>query len=75
MLSRDFTKEEFTLSAEKRYQIEFTIKEIGEGSNLTIERKKEDGEYETIQAEVTRSNDSIFINWSEPFNGRLIFEK
>ncbi|MDQ0781850.1 glutathione synthase [Chryseobacterium sp. W4I1] len=75
MLNRNFTKSDFVLNNENRYQLEFTVNEIGEGSNLTVERKKENGEYETVQAEISRLNDKIFINWSEPFDGRLIFEK
>ena len=75
MLNRNFTKAEFVLNDENQYQLEFTIQEIGQGSNLTVERKKENGEYETIQAMITRLNDQIFIKWSEPFDGRLIFEK
>lgn len=75
MLNKYFTKEEFVLNTENQYQLEFTSKEIGQGSNLTIERKNENGEFETVQAMITRLNDQIFIKWSEPFDGRLIFEK
>ncbi|KFE99020.1 hypothetical protein [Chryseobacterium luteum] len=75
MLNKYFTKEEFVLNTENQYQLEFKSKEIGQGSNLTIERKNENGEFETVQAMITRLNDQIFIKWSEPFDGRLIFEK
>jgi uncharacterized protein YecA (UPF0149 family) len=74
MSSRNFKKEEFVKDNEQ-YQLEFKIQEIGEGSNLTIEKQKENGEYEVVQAEIKRFNDSIFITWSQPFNGRIIFEK
>ncbi|KMQ68545.1 glutathione synthase [Chryseobacterium sp. FH2] len=74
MSSKDFKKEEFVRNNEGQYQLEFKTLEIGQGSNLTVERKNETGEYETIQAEIKRNNDSIFINWSEPFDGRIIFE-
>ncbi|GEN70622.1 MULTISPECIES: glutathione synthase [Chryseobacterium] len=75
MLNKNFTKAEFILNNENQYQLEFTIQEIGQGSNLIVERKNENGEYETVQAMITRLNDRIFIKWSEPFDGRLIFEK
>ncbi|MCT2563921.1 glutathione synthase [Chryseobacterium herbae] len=74
MLSKNFTKTEFVLNNDNQYQLEYSIEEIGQGSNLTVERKKENGEFETIQAMITRLNDQIFIKWSEPFDGRLIFE-
>ncbi|KFF25879.1 hypothetical protein [Chryseobacterium vrystaatense] len=74
MLHKNFTKADFVLNSENQYQLEFTIDEIGQGSNLTIERKKENGEFETVQANISRLNDHIFIKWSEPFDGRLIFE-
>lgn len=75
MLQKNFTKAEFVLNNENQYQLEYTIEEIGQGSNLTVEKKKDDGEFETLQVMITRLNDRIFIKWSEPFNGRLIFEK
>lgn len=70
-----FTKENFVKNEEDKYQIEYSIQEIGAGSNLTVERKDENNEYEVIQAHITRHNERIFITWSEPFEGRLIFEK
>ncbi|MBL1221000.1 glutathione synthase [Chryseobacterium sp. L7] len=75
MLQKNFTKAEFVLNSENQYQLEYTIEEIGQGSNLTVEKKKDDGEFETLQVMITRLNDHIFIKWSEPFDGRLIFEK
>lgn len=75
MAQKIFSKENFVKSSEAQYQIEYNVQEIGTGSNLIVERKKEDGEYETIQAQIKRHNDQIFIVWSEPFDGRLIFDK
>ncbi|MGK6341010.1 glutathione synthase [Chryseobacterium sp. DT-3] len=75
MLNKNFTKAEFVLNNENQYQLEFTIQEIGQGSNLIVERKNENGEFETVQIMITRLNDRIFIKWSEPFDGRIIFEK
>ncbi|AZA50116.1 glutathione synthase [Chryseobacterium carnipullorum] len=74
MSSKNFTKTQFVLNNDNQYQLEYSIEEIGQGSNLTIERKKEDGAFETVQAMITRLNDRVFIQWSEPFDGRLIFE-
>ncbi|PQA93208.1 glutathione synthase [Chryseobacterium shigense] len=74
MLSKNFTKTEFVLNSDNQYQLEYRMEEIGQGSNLTIERKKEEGAFETVQAIITRLNDRIFVKWSEPFDGRLIFE-
>jgi len=75
MLNKNFTKAEFVLNNENQYQIEFTVNEIGEGSSLTVERKNENGEFEVIQPSISRLNDRIFIKWSEPFDGRIIFDK
>lgn len=75
MAQKLFTKEDFVKNNEKQYQIEFNVQEIGEGSNLIVEKKNENGEYEVVQTEINRYDDRIFIVWSEPFDGRLIFEK
>jgi len=76
MAHRNFIKSDFILDeASNQYQIEFRKGNIGEGSNLIVEKLSDDGSYETIQAQIKRHNDSIFICWSEPFNGRLIFEE
>lgn len=75
MAQKLFTKEDFVKNDEKQYQIEYNVQEIGEGSNLTVEKKNENGEYEVVQTEINRYDDRIFIVWSEPFDGRLIFEK
>lgn len=40
MSSKNFTKTQFVLNNDNQYQLEYSIEEIGQGSNLTIERKK-----------------------------------
>ncbi|MDN5395551.1 MAG: glutathione synthase, partial [Chryseobacterium sp.] len=60
MSSKNFTKTQFVLNNDNQYQLEYSIEEIGQGSNLTIERKKEDGAFETVQAMITRLNDRVF---------------
>ncbi|REC48086.1 glutathione synthase [Chryseobacterium pennipullorum] len=75
MAHKNFRKEDFVQNNEKQYQIEFKKQLVGEGINLIVERLNEKHEYETIQAQITRSNDSIFIIWDQPFDGRIIFEE
>lgn len=75
MAEKFFRKEDFVKNDNEQYQVEYTIKEIGEGSNLIVEKKNENGEYEVVLTQINRYNDRIFIMWSEPFEGRLIFEK
>lgn len=76
MAHRNFIKSDFIIDESSNlYQVEFRKRNIGEGSNLIVERETGDGSYETIQTQIKRHNDSIFICWSEPFNGRLIFEE
>lgn len=75
MAQKLFSKEDFVKNTDGQYQVEFTVHEIGVGSNLIIERQMENGEYENLQTEINRFDDRIFIVWSEPFDGRLIFEK
>ncbi|ROI00004.1 glutathione synthase [Chryseobacterium daecheongense] len=74
MAPRNFKKEEFVKDGD-RYKVEFKIKEIGEGVDLIVERRRDDGEYELIQAEISRMNDSIFIFWSEPIDGRVVSDE
>jgi len=71
----EFRKEQFVKSDFDDYHVEFKIQEIGQGSNLLIEKKNEDGEYEMVQVPIRRLNESMFICFSEPQDGRLIFEK
>ncbi|WP_313089962.1 glutathione synthase [Chryseobacterium flavum] len=75
MAQQTFKKEDFTKKNDTEYQIMFKVSEIGEGSNLITEKLNENGEYETIQAPIKRFDDSIFIVWDKPFNGRIIFDK
>ncbi|WP_449387575.1 glutathione synthase [Chryseobacterium lineare] len=76
MAHRNFRKEDFVKDeSSKQYQIEFRKGNVGTGSDLIVERENEDAEYETLQAEIRRHEDSIFISWSEPFNGRVIFDE
>lgn len=70
-----FKEEDFIRTEDGNYKIEYTTEEIGLGSNLIVERQGADGSYEVVTAEITRKDDRVFIGWSEPFDGRLIFEK
>jgi hypothetical protein len=74
MAQKNFKKEDF-VNTDDQYQIEYKKEEIGQGSDLTVERIDETGSYEVIQAEIKRFNDRIFICWSEPFDGRIIFNQ
>ncbi|CAI8728215.1 glutathione synthase [Chryseobacterium sp. IT-36CA2] len=74
MAQRIFSKKDFTKSNEKEYQLEYKISEIGEGSDLIIERLTEKGDYEIVQAPLRKSNDKIFIIWDTPFDGRILFD-
>ncbi|WP_426481729.1 glutathione synthase [Chryseobacterium sp. R2ACT005] len=69
-----FSKEDFTKSNEKEYQLEYNVNEIGKGSDLIVERLTEKGDYEIIQAPLQKSNDKIFIIWDIPFDGRILFD-
>lgn len=75
MAHRNFTKEDFKKVSDNEYQVEFKVGEIGEGVYNVVERKTEKNEYEVILAQIKRFNDSIFISWSEPFDGRIIYEE
>jgi len=74
MAQRIFSKEDFTKSNEKEYQLEYKISEIDEGSDLIIERLTEKGDYEVVQAPLRKSNDKVFIIWDTPFEGRILFD-
>ncbi len=75
MAHKNFRKEDFIKDeGSDLYQVEFRKGNIGEGSNLIVERQQDEGEYENLQVQIKRHNDSIFICWSEPFNGRIIFD-
>lgn len=75
MSQKNFTKADFIENNEKQFQIEFKIKEIGEGINLIVQKLTEKGEYEMVQAPVRRLNDSIFVVWDHPFDGRILFDE
>ena len=74
MTSRNFSKEDFIKDGE-RYKVEFSKDDIGEGVDLIVERREENGEYSLIQAEIHRENEHIFVVWSEPFNGRVVTDE
>jgi hypothetical protein len=73
MAKKNFNKEDFIQNNEGQYQIEFKVREIGEGINLMVERLNENGTYEIIQAP-KRFNESIFVVWDHPFDGRIVFD-
>lgn len=73
MSQKIFNKEDFTKIKDGEYQLEYTIHEIGEGSDLIVERMTEKGDYEIIQPQLRRSNDKILIIWNSPFDGRILF--
>lgn len=75
MSQKKFTKNDFIKNNEKQYQIEFKTAEIGEGINLIVQKLDEKGEYEMVQALIRRLNDSIFVTWDHPFDGRIIFDE
>jgi len=54
--------------------LEYAKSEIGEGSNLIVEEKGNDGTYSVIQIPVKRHNESIFIAVDQPFEGRIILD-
>lgn len=69
-----FKKEDF-VKYDNRYKVEFKQDEIGTGSDLVVEKKDENGEYEVILAEITRTDEDLFIVWSEPFDGRIVSDQ
>ncbi|MDF2553944.1 MAG: glutathione synthase [Chryseobacterium sp.] len=73
MAHKEFKKEDF-VKKDDEYQLEYAKSEIGEGSNLIVEEKNEDGTYSVIQVPIKRFNESIFIAATESFDGRIIFE-
>lgn len=73
MAHKDFTKEDFIKTEDGNYQLEYLKSEIGEGSNLIVEQKNEDGSYTVIQIPIKRHNESIFIAIQQPVDGRIIF--
>lgn len=75
MAERTFKKEDFQKDDSGDYKIEFQIGEIGIGADLTVERINSDtGEREVIQPEIRRYDDTMGVFWSEPFDGRLLYD-
>lgn len=74
MAHKEFKKEDFVQTDEGNYQLEYAKSEIGEGSNLIVEEKGNDGTYSVIQIPVKRHNESIFIEVDQPFEGRIILD-
>lgn len=70
-----FKKEDFVENESGEFLVEYKIQEIGQGSNLTVEEMNSSGEYEVVQVPIRRQNESMFICFSHPADGRLIFEK
>jgi len=74
MSHRNFRKEDF-IEVDGEYRVEYKLGNVGLGANMIVERINENGEYEVILAEIKRFKDSLYVCWSEPFDGRIIFEK
>jgi len=74
MAHKEFKKEDFVKTQDDDYQLEYAKFEIGEGSNLIVEEKNNEGIYSVVQVPVRRFKESIFIAVKEPFDGRIIFE-
>jgi len=69
-----FKKEDFIQEA-GRYMVEVD-QGVSKGIDLIVERKKDDGEYEVILAEIIRSpEEKVFVAWSEPFDGRVVSDE
>lgn len=75
MATIKFKKEDFVKSDFGEYQVEYTKSEVGNGSNLIVEILNENGKYDVVQVPIRRHEENIFICFSEPTDGRLIFEK
>ncbi len=75
MAHKIFRKEDFRQDETGIYILEVPKGIVGIGANLIIERQTAGGEYEILQADLHRHNDSILIKWSEPFDGRLLYDE
>ncbi|WP_407405371.1 glutathione synthase [Chryseobacterium sp.] len=71
----DFKKEDFVKGDFDDYQVEYTQDQVGMGSNLIVETLDEEGKYQVVLVPIRRHDDKILICFSEPTNGRLLFEK
>ncbi|AZA80636.1 glutathione synthase [Chryseobacterium lactis] len=74
MENKIFMKEDFVRNKDNEYELQFKVSEIGEGSNLITERLNEKNEYETVQVQIRRFDDFVFIVWDKPFDGRIFFD-
>ncbi|WP_312507725.1 glutathione synthase [Chryseobacterium culicis] len=74
MAQKIFSTKDFTKTHENEYQLEYSAREIGGGSDLIVERLTEKGIYETLQTPLRRSDDKIFIIWDQPFDGKILFD-
>ncbi|WP_159475993.1 glutathione synthase [Chryseobacterium sp. 18068] len=74
MASINFSKQNFVKDGD-RYKLGFKKNDIGEGVDLIVERKEENGTFTLIQAEINRANDNVFVVWSEPFDGRVVTDE
>ncbi|WP_288438756.1 hypothetical protein [uncultured Chryseobacterium sp.] len=59
MAQKIFSTKDFTKTHENEYQLEYSAREIGGGSDLIVERLTEKGIYETLQTPLRRSDDKI----------------
>ncbi|WP_294199181.1 glutathione synthase [uncultured Chryseobacterium sp.] len=75
MVHRIFRKEDFRQDETGIYILEVPKEIVGIGASLIIERQTADGEYEIVQADIHRHNDDVLIKWSEPFDGRLLYDE
>lgn len=75
MATVEFKKEDCVKGDFDEFHVEYKMSEIGNGSNLLVEILHKDGIYNMVQVPIRRSDNSIFICFSEPTDGRLIFEK
>lgn len=71
----EFKKEDFVKGDFDDYQVEYTQDQVGMGSNLIVETLDEEGKYQVVLVPIRRHDDKILICFSEPTNGRLLFEK
>lgn len=75
MANKIFSKEDFRKDETGIYILEVPKELVGIGANLIIERQTAEGAYEIVQADLHRHNESILIKWSEPFDGRLLYDE
>ncbi|KQM35757.1 hypothetical protein [Chryseobacterium sp. Leaf201] len=74
MAEKSFRKEDFIKGDAEDYKLRYRKDDIGIGSDLTVERINDSGEHEVVLANIHRHDDYVEIFWSEPFNGRLLYD-